>query len=78
MAAERTSAAVVTALAPLCVVRFQHAPDAAANLGELKKADSWGQGEFVEKGGWMTEPGSNAPAQPSAVARACAALLAGT
>jgi hypothetical protein len=63
------------ALAPLCVEKFQRASDVSANLAELKKADSWSQGSFVEKGGWATLPGKNSPEQVSAVAKACASLL---
>ena len=76
-AAQRANTAVVAALAPICVERFRNAGDVSANLAALKKADSWSQGEFVEKGGWATVPGSNSPEQLSAVAKACAALLAG-
>jgi hypothetical protein len=65
----------VAALAPVCVEKFQHTADVAANLTALKKVDSWSQGEFVEKGGWATLPGSNPPEQVSAVAKACALLL---
>jgi hypothetical protein len=75
-ATQRADAAVVMALAPVCVERFQRAPEASANLTALKKVDSWSQGEFVEKGGWATAPGSKASDQVSAVARACASLLA--
>lgn len=73
---ERADAAVVAALAPLCVERFQAAPQAQVSLGELKKADSWAQAEFVEKGGWATMPGTARTGQVTQVARACAALLA--
>ena len=76
-AAQRANAAVVVALAPVCVERFQRAPEVAANLAALKKVDSWSQGDFVEKGGWATAPGSKASDQVSAVSRACASLLAG-
>ena len=75
-ATQRANAAVVVALAPVCVERFQRATDVSANLAALKKVDSWSQGDFVEKGGWATVPGSNSPAQVSAVASACALLLA--
>ncbi len=74
-AAQRAKAAVVVALAPVCVERFQHASEAPTNLAALKKTDSWSQGDFVEKGGWATGPGTNPPDQVSAVAKACAALL---
>ena len=75
VASQRAKDAVVTALAPICVDKFQHSGDAAANTVALKKADSWSQAEFVEKGGWATVPGPGNPDQVSAVARACAALL---
>ena len=76
-ATQRANAAVVVALAPVCVERFQRAPDVSANLAALKKADSWSQGDFIEKGGWATPQGSKAPDQLSAVAKACATLLTG-
>ena len=75
-ATQRANAAVVVALAPVCVERFQRATDVSANLAALKKVDSWSQGDFVEKGGWATAPGSKPPEQVSAVAKACASLLA--
>jgi hypothetical protein len=75
-AAQRANAAVVVALAPVCVEKFQHVTDVSANLQALKKVDSWSQGNFVERGGWAAFPGSNSPAQVSAVAKACASLLA--
>ena len=75
-ASQRVNTAVVAALAPVCVERFQRAPDASANLAALKKVDSWSQGDFVEKGGWAMAPGSKASDQVSAVAKACATLLA--
>lgn len=75
-ATQRANAAVVVALAPVCVEKFRHTADLPANLAALKKVDSWSQGAFVEKGGWATVPGSNPPAQVSAVASACALLLA--
>ena len=75
-ATQRANAAVVVALAPVCVDKFQRTADASTNLAALKKVDSWTQGDFVEKGGWATVPGSNSPEQVSAVAKACALLLA--
>jgi len=74
-ATQRANAAVVAALAPICVEKFQQTADVSSNLAELKKVESWSQGAFVEKGGWATVPGSNSPEQVSAVARACALLL---
>ena len=77
-ATQRANGAVVAALAPVCVENFQRTADAPVNLIALKKVDSWSQGDFVEKGGWATMPGSHTPEQVSAVAKACALLLAGS
>jgi aminoglycoside phosphotransferase (APT) family kinase protein len=74
-ATQRANAAVVVALAPVCVERFQRAPDTAAHLAALKKVDAWQQGDFVEKGGWAAASGATAAGQVSAVAKACALLL---
>jgi hypothetical protein len=74
-ATQRANAAVVVALAPVCVERFQRATDASANLAALKKVDTWSQGDFIEKGGWAAPAGAKAPDQVSAVAKACASLL---
>lgn len=76
-ATDRANAAVVTALAPFCVEKFNQASDASDKLVELKKADSWTQVEFVEKGGWAASTASQASGQVTAVARACATLLVG-
>ena len=75
-ATQRANTAVVVALAPVCVEKFQRTAEVSANLAALKKVDSWSQGAFVEKGGWATSPGKNSPEQVSAVAKACALLLA--
>ena len=75
-ATQRVNAAVVAALAPVCVERFQRAADVPGNLAALKKIDSWSQGEFVEKGGWAIAPGMKPYDQLSSVAKACAVLLA--
>ena len=74
-ASRQANAAVVAALAPVCVEKFQRAPEMQANLAALKKADSWSQGDFVEKGGWATVAGAKPTDQLSAVAKACAVLL---
>lgn len=76
-ATQRSNAAVVAALAPVCAERFQAASGAANNLAELKKADSWSRSDFVEKGGWATLPGKGATDQVNAIARACAEILTG-
>ncbi len=64
--------AVVVALAPFCVEKFNAQVDAAARLVELKALPGYDQGSFVEKAGWATF-GSDEP--NSAVARACANAL---
>ena len=76
-AIQKANAAVVAAMAPVCVERFQRAPDVAANLVAFKKVDTWQRGDFVEKGGWATTPGSKASDQLSSISTACALLIAG-
>lgn len=73
MVQRSTSSAVVTALSPICVDKFQQTAGAANNMAELKKVSSYQQGSFIEKGGWATLPGSDNA--NSAVARACAEML---
>ena len=73
LASQRASSAVVAAIAPICVNQFQAAVDAPARLDEFKKVSSWDQTAFVEKAGWATMPGSDAPS--AGVARACAELI---
>ena len=74
MATQRAEAAVVAALAPICVERFQQQGDAAAQLVAFKKvSSSWDRRSLIEKGGWATMPGSSTP--NSAVASACAEKL---
>jgi hypothetical protein len=73
MVQREVSTALVLALSPICVDKFQHSADAAANLLELKKVSSWQQSSFIEKGGWATMPGGE-PAN-AGVAQACATML---
>ena len=73
MVQRSSSSAVVAALSPICVDKFQHSADATANMTELKKVSSYQQGSFIEKGGWATLPGSDSA--NSAVAQACANML---
>ncbi|MGO4404426.1 hypothetical protein AB4Z10_09180 [Bosea sp. RAF48] len=73
LAALRAENAVVAALSPICVNRFQQQPNPDAALGELKKISSWQQGDYIAKGGWATMVGSTSP--DSAVAKACAETL---
>jgi hypothetical protein len=74
MARDRADAAVVDALTPVCVARFEAQADAAARLTEFKKiSTSWDRQSFIEKGGWATIPGGTAPNMD--VATACAEKL---
>jgi hypothetical protein len=49
---------------------------APANLAAPKKVDSWSQPDFIEKGGWATTASVKGDEHASAVAKACASLLA--
>ena len=74
MATQRAETAVVAALAPICVERFQQQTDAASKLVAFNKvSSSWDRRALIEKGGWATMPGSTAP--NSAVASTCAEKL---
>ena len=73
MVQRSTTSAVVSALSPICVDKFQHSAEAAVNMVELKKVSSYQQGSFIEKGGWATLPGSDRA--DSAVACACGEML---
>lgn len=86
MAAKRAETAVLAALTPVCVAQFKSTAKAstvtngddrtaqtrpeAAMLAALEKTDSWKRGDFVEKKGWATMPGSAKPNED--VAQACA------
>jgi hypothetical protein len=73
MVQRSTTSAVISALSPICVDKFQHSTEAVSNMVELKKVSSYQQGSFIEKGGWATLPGSDTA--NSSVARACAEML---
>jgi hypothetical protein len=74
IAGQRADTAVVAALTPICVERFLQNSDAKANLAALQKiSSSWEQGDYLEKGGWATQPGATSPDYH--LARACAEKL---
>jgi hypothetical protein len=76
VAQERADAALVAALAPICVDQFRQAANAPANLTELSKINyAWDRRAYIEKGGWAMMPGSDKA--DSAVVRACAETLWG-
>ena len=65
--------AVVAALVPVCVQRFQAQADSTMKTADLVKSSSWERGKLVEKTGFAMIQG-NASVE-SDVARACAELL---
>jgi hypothetical protein len=72
-AKQRAEAAVVTALTPICLAKFQANADVAVHLALLKKMNSWERGPYLERGGWANMPGG-ITANPG-LARACAGQL---
>lgn len=77
-ATERVNEAVTQARAELasavCVGRFLAATDARKRLEELKATNSWEQDDLIEKAGWSTPPGIDAPVEDAA--GLCATQLA--
>lgn len=73
LANRQADRAVVAALTPICVEKFQQDAEAASNLEALQKVSSWQQGGFIEKGGWAKMAGTER-VNPD-VARACAEIL---
>jgi hypothetical protein len=71
-AKERTDAAVVLALAPVCAEKFGALPNAIAKKAALVKADSWKRAEEFPKE-LVTLPGHSSPS--TALVDACYALL---
>ncbi|WP_119423014.1 hypothetical protein [Desertibaculum subflavum] len=66
-----TARAELTAAA--CISRFMGAADAGIQLAKLKETGIWQRNDFVEKGGWVTLPGTEGPV--SGAAEACARQL---
>jgi hypothetical protein len=75
MAAAQGEKAVLAALTPICVAQFKGlTPELrTTQLAALKGESSWQRGDYVEKQGWATMPGSKAP--DDEVADACATEL---
>lgn len=73
LATQKSSSAVVAALASICHDNFRRSADAPARLVDLKKANSWELANLVEKAGWAKMPGSTST--DSAMARACGDLI---
>ena len=72
MAAERTTAALVTAYAPVCVERY-NANATTEQRDAFGKERKWNRDGLIKKAGFATPPGSELPNQ--AVANACADAL---
>jgi hypothetical protein len=66
MATQAATDARADLAAAVCVTRFETASDATANLATLKASDSWNQGEYLEKGGWVTLAGMKEPVDGAA------------
>jgi hypothetical protein len=74
LADERSEAAVVEALTPICVSQSRLDPESVtklAQLGEMKT--SYEQRDFVMKAGWATMPAAEQPDRD--LASACAEAL---
>ena len=69
-ATQESAAAATQAKAQLaaayCVTTFEKAPNAAAQLAALKKAQSWDRSGFIDKGGWDKLPGEKQPVNGAA------------
>jgi hypothetical protein len=73
IASERATAAVTTALVPVCLEKSKADPKAAMKLAELRTFTSaWDQRDAVVKDGWATIGGGEANRD---VAEACASQL---
>jgi len=74
LASQRSEAAVVEALTPICVSQSKLDPESVAKLAQLvAMKTSYEQRDFVMKAGWATMP---AAAQPDRdLASACAEVL---
>ena len=70
---DQTETALVSALAPICVEKFQSAENTAENLALLNDASSYKRAGMIEKGGWAILPGSDE--STAGVAKECAKLL---
>ena len=67
MAADAAAGANAQMAAADCIIRFEHGPDATAQLAALTKAESFNRSDVIEKGGWTTMPGSKEPVSGAAL-----------
>jgi hypothetical protein len=73
IADRKASAAVVLALAPICVDKFRHQSDAGARFVSFQELSSYDRTGFIEKGGWAATLGGEQ--DNLAIIHACAASL---
>jgi hypothetical protein len=75
MAEQKGEKAAIAALTPICIAQFKGQPQEVrtTQLAALKGESSWQRGDYVEKQGWATMPGSKEP--DDEVADACATEL---
>jgi hypothetical protein len=73
MSKTMSEGAVVTRLAPICVVQFLLDPAKAEKFAELKALSSWARSDYIMKQGWATITGADKPERT--VAEACAKLV---
>ncbi len=77
MAQQQSESAVVAAVSPYCVSRFEQQSNAVAAWKKLNtSADNYNQDEFLVKGNWAALPGSRMDADlANAIADKCASSL---
>jgi hypothetical protein len=73
MSEDMAEEAVVSRLAPMCVVQFLLDPAKAEKLVELKAMSNYSRGNYIEKQGWATMSGEEKPDRK--VASECAKLI---
>jgi hypothetical protein len=66
MAQDAASSSRDQLAAAFCAYRFEHSPDAAAQLAALKKVEAWDRDNFIRNGGWVTLPGVKSPVSDAA------------
>lgn len=72
-AGDRATTAVLDALAPICVERFQQDAESEAKLKTLEEASTWSRADFIVKQGWAAMPGNDLP--ETLVAKTCASQI---
>ena len=72
---DMAKAAVIEALAPICVEQFAQDPNKAERLEALKEKSSYQRDDYVEEIGWATMPGAESSVR--GVADACAIQIIG-